>query len=77
MKRPFMNLETVSCWPTRTPSTSEWVIEMAEQIVLMVRYCFPRLYSSSIKSRILLRGAETECKPLEIHQLSHFFHTEL
>jgi len=38
LNKPFMNLDTVSCWPTRTPSISEWVIEMADRIVLRVWY---------------------------------------
>lgn len=77
LKRPFMNLDTTSCCPTRTPSISLCVMEMADLIVLRVRYCFPELYSSSKNSRILLRGAETGCRSLVVHQPSHFLQTEL
>ena len=68
---PLRNLETRGCWPTRVPSTSSCVIEIADLKLLIVRYCFPKSNCSHKNSRTSFRGAESGSVFLLKHQLSH------
>ena len=49
LKTPFMNRETIGCWPILTPSASSCVMDIADLSVLIVRYCLP---TSNLSYRI-------------------------
>ena len=71
LKIPFKKRVTRGCCPMREPSTSSWVIEIADRIVLIVRYCLPSSYCCSKNSKISLTGAENGSEPRPEHQRSH------
>lgn len=71
---PLRNLATRGCWPTRVPSTSSWVIEIAERKLFIVLYCFPAWYCPRRNSSTSLRGAETGSPPRPQHQQTHILH---
>ena len=72
---PFKKRVTNGCWPILDPSTSTWVIEMADLRELMVLYCFPDSNWSHKSSRISFTGAVVGsiCHPM--HQLSYCLQT--
>ena len=74
LNTPLRNRVTRGCWPTRVPSISSCVIEIADRMVLNVRYCFPILNCSNRNSRIRLTGAESGSVLCSKHQLSHCLH---
>ena len=76
MKIPFSIRVTRGCCPIRTPSTSMCVIEIADLVVFIVRYCFPAWNSSSRNSRTSFKGVERGSVPRERHQHSHFLQAE-
>ena len=71
LNTPLRNRETRGCCPIRVPSISSWVIDIADRIEFIVRYCFPRSNWSDKNSRISFKGAEKGSMSRSIHQLAH------